>query len=105
MSLKKTFSKTTGKCNVTFTVSKEAAGDAKKINLAGDFNNWSSTSTPMTKKKDGTFSVKLELEPGKEYQFRYLIDGYKWENDWQADKYIPAPYSNADNSVVVTNQK
>ena len=31
-----------------------------------------------------------------------LLDGYKWENDWKADKYIPAPYSNADNSVVVT---
>ncbi|MCI6365047.1 MAG: glycoside hydrolase, partial [Spirochaetia bacterium] len=38
------------------------------------------------------------------YQFRYLLDGYKWENDWNADKYIPAPYSNADNSVVVTKK-
>ena len=23
------------------------------------------------------------------------------ENDWKADKYIPAPFSNTDNSVVV----
>ena len=54
---------------------------------------------------DGSFSVKLELDVNKEYQFRYLLDGYKWENDWKADKYIPAPYSNADNSVVVTKVK
>ena len=47
-------------------------------------------------------SVKIELDVNQEYQFRYLLDGYKWENDWKADKYIPAPYSNADNSVVVT---
>lgn len=102
MSLKKTFSKDKTKCNVTFTVSAEAAQGAKKINIAGDFNSWSSTDTPLKPGKDGSFSVKLELEANKEYQFRYLLDGYKWENDWKADKYIPAPYSNADNSVVVT---
>lgn len=92
-----------GKCEVTFTVSAEAAQGAKNINIAGDFNSWSSTDNPMTLGKDGSFSITLELEPNKEYQFRYLLDGYKWENDWKADKYIPAPYSNADNSVVVTN--
>ena len=26
-------------------------------------------------------------------QFRYLLDGSRWENDWAADKYIPAPCS------------
>ena len=86
MSLKKSFSKD-GKCNVTFTVSAEAAQGAKTVNLAGDFNSWSSTDTPMKKGKDGSFSVKLALDLDREYQFRYLLDGYKWENDWKADKY------------------
>lgn len=92
-----------GKVEVSFTVSAEAAQGAKNINIAGDFNSWSSTDNAMKMDKDGTFSITLTLEPNKEYQFRYLLDGYKWENDWKADKYIPAPYSNADNSVVVTN--
>ena len=101
MSLKKSFSKDGKKCSVTFTVLPEAAGTAKTINIAGDFNSWSSTETPLKKNKDGSFSVKLDLDTDKEYQFRYLIDGQRWENDWQADKYIPAPYSNADNSVAI----
>lgn len=104
MALKKTFSKDGKKCSVTFTVSAEAANGAKKINVAGDFNSWSSTETPLKQNKNGSFSVKLSLDAGKEYQFRYLIDGHRWENDWEADKYIPAPYSNADNSVVVTKK-
>ncbi|MBQ9494847.1 MAG: isoamylase early set domain-containing protein [Treponema sp.] len=104
MALKKTFSKDGKKCNVTFFVSAEAANGAKTINVAGDFNSWSSTETPLKKDKDGSFSVKLTLEADKEYQFRYLVDGHRWENDWNADKYIPAPYSNADNSVVVTKK-
>ena len=102
MSVKKTYAKDKKTATVTFTVSAEAARGAETITVAGDFNSWSSTDTPLKKGKDGSFSVKLELDADKEYQFRYLLDGYKWENDWQADKYIPAPYSNADNSVVVT---
>lgn len=104
MSLKKTFSKDKKKCTVTFTVSAEAAQGANTINLAGDFNSWSSLETPLKKGKDGSFSVKVELEAGREYQFRYLFDGSRWENDWNADKYIPAPFSNADNSVVVCSK-
>ena len=102
MALKKSFSKDKKKCTVTFTVTADAAQGASTINVAGDFNSWSSTETPLKQGKDGSFSVKLSLATGKEYQFRYLIDGYKWENDWKADKYVPAPYSNAENSVVVT---
>ncbi|MBP3709882.1 MAG: isoamylase early set domain-containing protein [Treponema sp.] len=104
MALKKTFSKDGKKCTVTFIVSAEAANSAETITLAGDFNSWSSTETPLKKDKDGSFSVKLTLDANKEYQFRYLVDGHRWENDWNADKYIPAPYSNADNSVVVTKK-
>lgn len=105
MGLKKSFSKDKTKCVVTFTVSPAAAQGAKEINIAGDFNSWSSTITPMTKAPDGSFSVELELDVNREYQFRYLLDNTKWENDWNADKYVPAPYSNADNSVVETYLK
>ncbi len=101
MALKKSFSKDKKTCDVTFVVSAEAAQGAKTITLAGDWNSWSSTETKLVQKKDGSFSVKVTLETGKEYQFRYLLDGSRWENDWEADKYIPAPFSNTDNSVVV----
>lgn len=101
MALKKTFSKDGKTCKVTFSVTAEAAQGAKTVSIAGDFNSWSSTDTPLKKGKDGSFSVKLDLEVGKEYQFRYLFDGSRWENDWAADKYIPAPFSSTDNSVVV----
>lgn len=101
MSLKKSYTKKDPtKCKVTFTVEKEAAMGAETITIAGDFNSWSSTENKLKKAKDGSFSIALELEVGKEYQFRYLIDGKRWENDWSADKYIPAPFSHTDNSVV-----
>ena len=37
-----------------------------------------------------------------EYQFRYCLDGNRWENDWKADKYVRSEIANDDNSVVDT---
>ena len=105
MSFKKSFSKDGTVCKVTFTVRKEACKNVNAVNIVGDFNSWSSTETPLVKQKDGSFAVTIELDSDREYQFRYLFDGVRWENDWKADKYIPAPFSNADNSVIVTKKE
>ena len=71
------------------------------MHLVGDFNNWSETATPMEKSKDGNWTAILSLASGRQYYFRYLINDETWENDWNADKYIPSPYADADNSVVI----
>jgi 1,4-alpha-glucan branching enzyme len=80
---------------------KEVAQAAKTVNIVGDFNNWDIYATPMKKLKNGVFTATLDLGVDTEYQFRYLIDETKWENDGHADKYVPTPYGNAENSVVV----
>lgn len=97
--LKKQYLKSRPVCKVTFYLS--AAVKAETVHLVGDFNDWDEEVTPMSQLKDGRFSVTLELETGREYQFRYLIDQTEWHNDWEADKYVPNPFS-GDNSVVIT---
>lgn len=101
MSTEKKYAKTKPLCKVTFCLPREAAKGAKTVTIAGDFNQWSQTATPMKKDRSGNFKVTLELETGKEYQFKYLLDGTTWENDWEADKYVMAGVGNAENSVVV----
>jgi len=88
-------------CKVTFRLPRVAAPHAKSVCIVGDFNNWSIHAHPMTKLKNGDYSITLDLEPGREYQFRYLIDESRWENDWHADKYVRSPYGDSDNSVVM----
>jgi 1,4-alpha-glucan branching enzyme len=84
---------------VTFSLPAQVQGE--KVYLVGDFNNWDETATLMKREKDGSFVLTLELETGREYQFRYLVNNEEWHNDWHADKYVPNPYS-GDNSVIVT---
>lgn len=102
MSLKKTFSADGKKCTVTFCVNVNAAAGAERVYLVGDFNSWNETATPMKKAPDGSFTVKKQLETDKEYQFRYLLDGKTWINDWKADKYVRSEFANDDNSCVIT---
>ena len=46
-------------------------------------------------------SIIVYLEKNREYQFRYLVNSMEWHNDWEADRYVPNPYS-GDNSIVNT---
>lgn len=92
MSIKKQFLKSKPVCKATFKIESTAANGAKEAVVVGDFNNWDSTATPMKASKGGDFSVTVELEAGKEYQFRYLLDGSVWTNDTEADKYAPSQF-------------
>ena len=99
--LKKQYLKSKPEVKVTFSL--PAAVQGETVFLVGDFNEWNESATPMKKQKDGSFSVTLNLAKGGEYHFRYLVNGTEWHNDWEADKYVPNPYS-GDNSVVATTE-
>jgi 1,4-alpha-glucan branching enzyme len=100
MAFRKQYLKSKPVCKVTFKISKEEAHAADTACLVGDFNDWDTAAVPMKKLKNGSFSTTLELAKDKEYQFRYLLDNKAWENDWQADQYVPSSVSLEDNSVI-----
>jgi 1,4-alpha-glucan branching enzyme len=83
---------------VTFVLPKEAVENAETVAVLGDFNNWQNGAV-LTKQKDGSFKTAVELEKGRSYEYRFLINGEKWENDWAAEAYTPTPFGTY-NSVV-----
>lgn len=85
-----------GKTRVTFEVPAESGMTAGCV--CGDFNDWASEAHALKQRKDGSLSVSVTLAPGR-YQYRYLFDGERWENDGSADGYEPNPHG-SDNSVV-----
>ncbi|MBU0491368.1 MAG: isoamylase early set domain-containing protein [Chloroflexi bacterium] len=97
----KTFVPNSTRVRVTFEVPSSIW--AETIHLVGDFNDWDQRAHPLKKSRNGdaAWRVTLDLEPGRAYQFRYLVDGREWHNDWQADAYVPNPFG-GDNSVVRT---
>jgi len=102
MSIKKQYLKSKPVCKVTLSWKNEKFDTAEDVAVLGDFNSWDlSQSYPMKRLKNGTFKTTIDLKIGQEYQFRYLVDGELWENDSQADNYVPTGLGVEDNSVVI----
>ena len=101
MSIRKQYLKSKQVCKATFRIPAEMGNLAKTAHIVGEFNNWTLFSTPMKKLKSGAFTTTLNLEPGREYQFRYLLDQNIWENEKDADKSVTTPYGDSENSVIV----
>jgi 1,4-alpha-glucan branching enzyme len=87
-------------CRVTFTLPQSMW--AVDVSLVGDFNGWQRKVTPLTRVRDGEWSVTVNLEVGRAYQMRYLVDNERWLNDPGADAYVSNPFG-SDNFVVVTD--
>jgi hypothetical protein len=60
-------------------VFKIKAPDATNVYLAGEFNSWSETDTPMTKQSNGEWTASVALAPGS-YQYKFIVDG-TWTPD------------------------
>lgn len=101
MPVAKQFLKSKPLAKVTFELPAEAVNGAKTVVLAGEFNGWDANAQVLKKQKDGSYKTTVELPVGGEYQYRYILDGSKWENDWAADKYVASGISADENSVVV----
>ena len=101
--LEKKYLKQGSVCKVTFVLPKAAAPDAGSVCILGEFNNWSADAHPLVRREEGDFAITLELEAGRAYRFRYVIDGWKFENDWFADRYEPNPYGGEDSCTCTTS--
>ncbi len=90
--INKKYSKDGKKCEVTFELPAEV--NSSEAYLCGDFTDWAGEK--MNQQEDGGFSVQLTLLAKQNYQFRYRLDGERWENDTQADALAPNPFGTED---------
>ena len=97
--MKKSYSKTGRVCRVTFALPGEV--EAEEVAVVGDFNEWNPEANPLKTLKSGGFSTTISLDAGQEYRFRYLLDGQRWENDWEADEYVPNGFGTRDSVVSI----
>ncbi len=97
MALRKKFLKSKPLCKVSFDLNSDRFDqEINSVEVLGDFNGWEPISMRKVK---GSFTRTVDLETGKDYQFRYRLNGEIWENDEAADAYISNGIS-GDNSVL-----
>lgn len=69
---------------------------AKKVSVAGSFNNWDPAQLTAKKDTKGNWAVKANLKPGR-YEYKFVVDG-----SWITDPEVKAVYNSfgTQNSVV-----
>lgn len=73
---------------------------AREVFVAGSFNDWQPTATPLKPAGDGKWVVKLSLPPGR-YEYRFVADG-EWVDDSNAKQFIPNPHGGANALLIVS---
>ena len=62
--------------------------DATSVALAGTFNQWSASATPLSREgSEGRWTVVVPLPPG-EHLFMYVVDGTQWITPPLADDFV-----------------
>lgn len=86
---------------ITFTLPAEALAEATEALLLGDFNDWDTErGIALEKQKDGSLKAVVQLEPGKTYQYRYLLNDGRWVNDYYAQDYAAVSGFHVENCLI-----
>lgn len=64
------------------------APDAQRVEVAGDFNGWGSSPTPLVRdERSHRWSVTLALHDG-EHRYAFVVDETRWTPDPRADRTV-----------------
>lgn len=75
-----------------------------RIGLAGDFNQWDPTRTPMTRDEQmGVWQAIVDVPPGK-YRYRLVVDG-RWVPDPYNTRLESNPFGEMDNIAEIEKGK
>lgn len=77
-------------------------GSPRSVNVAGDFNGWSTTATPMVEQKDGVWAVEAPLSDGVHF-YKFVVNGDQWVNDPHSDVELEQPdnYGGKNSAVLI----
>lgn len=94
--INKTYFKTKAYCKVKFSLQADGATSIDILGLNSDWDN----AISMTRKKDGTFSIDVNLPKESRHEFKYLVNKTEWINDPEADAEVPNGFGGS-NSVIM----
>jgi 1,4-alpha-glucan branching enzyme len=89
MTKRTTFKTTTTACS-TLVHFEFVHPTAQRVCIAGTFNDWHCSVTPMISLGEGRWKKDLLLPPGT-YEYRLVVDG-EWVGDPQANETVANPF-------------
>ncbi len=76
------------------------SGGGNTVNVAGEFNAWSTSADPMQKQSDGSFTLLKKLAPGR-YPYKFVVNGTDWKPDPAAQESVDDGYGGKNSLIVL----
>jgi 1,4-alpha-glucan branching enzyme len=76
-----------------------SAPRARSVSIAGDFNQWNTTSHSLKQDKKGVWRISLSLNP-RQYEYRFFVDG-EWQNDPNCSAFVENPFGTSNSLKIV----
>jgi 1,4-alpha-glucan branching enzyme len=73
---------------------------ARRVYVAGSFNDWKPDSTPLASAGNGRWVGKLDVRPGR-YEYLFVVDG-QWLPDPKAPESVQNPYGGRNSVLTVS---
>jgi 1,4-alpha-glucan branching enzyme len=73
---------------------------AAQVQLAGDFNGWQGSATPLRRTASGLWAVELPLPPGR-YTYTFVVDGSHFTPDPAAPRALVDDFGTPSSVVTV----
>ena len=74
--------------------------EAKKVCVAGSFNEWKPEKTPLNPAGNGTWIGDLSVGPGR-YEYLFVVDG-QWLPDPNAKESVANPFGGTNSVLTVS---
>lgn len=88
-----------GSDKVSVTIQTFELPNAREVGVAGCWNDWDPSRTPMRKRRDGAWAATVRFERGSRHEYRFVVDGERWFADPEADDHVANPFGGM-NSVI-----
>lgn len=76
---------------------------AQTVSIAGTFNDWNPTTTPMIALGEGRWMKELVLSPGR-YEYLFVVDG-AWVCGPSVPEQVPNPHGGHNSVLIVASMQ
>ena len=74
---------------------------AKSVALAGDFNRWEASATPLSRDESGLWLAEIEAPHAGRYQYKFIVNGQRWIEDPSNGMKVPDNYGGLNSVLAI----
>ena len=74
---------------------------ADTVSVAGDFNGWNRSATPLTRHNSGLWSTEIVVPQSGRFEYKFIVDGRRWVEDPSNGMKVPDNHGGLNSVLLI----